>query len=226
MDDSFQTITQIPTKRLLTRSRNRTDKLGTRESVTNHNDFFENLNANIAASEIEISDAPDDNNDVIEQLSSDSDQCNHDLELNSRDQFSTESIQDSTSLDGPENNCDESINNEYTLPKPLFPDQSTKFDLEKYVKLMLSKIDAIENHAIKSDVRIDNLRGMGHTLESLAVAGVMDMTKLNELGLPIETISSLDEFESKLKTEISFRTEIVSICKSYDSLIITSFNNS
>lgn len=215
MNDFFQTISQLPTKRLLTRSRNRPEKLGTRESVANHNEFFENLKVSIDVSEIEISDSPDDNNDIIEQLSSDSDQCNHDLELNSRNQFRTESIQDSISRDGSKNNCNEFIDNEHVQPQPLSLDPSTKFDLEKYVKLMLSKIDAIENHLIKLDVRIDNLRGIGYMSDSLAVAGVIDMTKLNELGLPIETISSLDEFESKLKTEISFKTEIVSICKSW-----------
>lgn len=75
------------------------------------------------------------------------------------------------------------------------------------LKLILFKVDAIENYLIKLDVKIDIFRSpTGSSGER--ISGMADMGKLRELGLPADDLVSLQQLEQKLK-EDEFKSKLV-----------------
>lgn len=81
------------------------------------------------------------------------------------------------------------------------------------LKLILKKVNAIEDHLIKLDVRVANLksvRGQMDDSDSLNVPlGVIDMFELQQLGLPVQSEQDLQKLEGNLKTDQAFSTKLV-----------------
>lgn len=77
------------------------------------------------------------------------------------------------------------------------------------LKHLHKKVDAIENHLIKLDVRMTNsetirsVRTMGTNLE-------IDVDQLALLNLPVKTESDLEKLEENLETDQEFKKKLVS----------------
>lgn len=81
------------------------------------------------------------------------------------------------------------------------------------LKLIFKKVDAMEDHLIKMNVEIVNLRServpaMGEV--SKEPTSNIDLEVLNRLGLPSKNKAELDALEDKLKNNEEFKKEIVS----------------
>lgn len=86
------------------------------------------------------------------------------------------------------------------------PNSDTQMNTDRLLKLILSKINVMQQQLIKLEVKIDNIPNQ----EIHEAKRVIDMVKLNNLGLPVKTGTQLDSLEANLKEEIK-RNEIVSI---------------
>lgn len=88
-----------------------------------------------------------------------------------------------------------------------------EIELLKLVKLLLKKVDALEDYVIKLDIKIDNLRGnFSTTSNSQAVPklGVVDLDQLTDIGLPVESETELQKLDTSLKTDKDFKMKLVS----------------
>lgn len=85
---------------------------------------------------------------------------------------------------------------------------SSEQTTDELLRLLLFKVDAIENYLIKLDVKMDHFRSSGPVSEE-ATSGMADMGKLRELGLPVEDLIGLQQLEQRLK-ENGFKSKLVS----------------
>lgn len=85
-------------------------------------------------------------------------------------------------------------------------------DLLHLLKLVLKKVDALENHAIKLDVKIDQLRrNFPPKTDNVPQLNVIDIDELAEFGLPVDTEAGLKKLERRLKNDKDFKKKLVSI---------------
>lgn len=88
------------------------------------------------------------------------------------------------------------------------------FDSVQFLKKIFRKIDAIEDHLIQLDVKLENLfngsQQAGLLSPSQKSVGTINMANLKQLGLPAETQLDLDKLEQNLKNDSKFLSEIVS----------------
>lgn len=78
------------------------------------------------------------------------------------------------------------------------------------LELIFKKVDAIEDHLISLNVRIDSFRNeTAPTTEIFNKTGSVDMEVLNELGLPAESQLDLEKLEANLKNVTEFRMKLV-----------------
>lgn len=79
-------------------------------------------------------------------------------------------------------------------------------------RLILKKIDAMENYVIKLNIKIDNLRDQELTMPNTPAE--IDIALLNEMGLPAESASELNKLEKSLRKSAEFKAKLVSIVES------------
>lgn len=90
------------------------------------------------------------------------------------------------------------------------PSKSMNNDSYALLKLIYKKIDAIENHIIKLDVRIANISDVKSVgASSSSDLGHIDMAQLEEFGLPVQSELMLEKFEENLKTNHAFKAKLV-----------------
>lgn len=79
------------------------------------------------------------------------------------------------------------------------------FDL---LKIIHKKIDAVENHLIKLDVRTSNMETIrSFRTESLEI---IDVDQLALLHLPVKSESDLEKLERNLETDQDYKQKLVS----------------
>lgn len=78
------------------------------------------------------------------------------------------------------------------------------------LKLLLRKTDAIEDHLIKIDVKINHLDSMPSNTRQVLKLGNVDMDQLKQFELPSESEAHLESLEKKLKNDFEFKTRLVS----------------
>lgn len=79
------------------------------------------------------------------------------------------------------------------------------------IKLIYKKVDAIEDHLIKLDVRIANLEAGKPVQRSVAALPleIIDLDQLAQFGLPVKSESELQQLEDKLNADKVFKTKLV-----------------
>lgn len=95
-----------------------------------------------------------------------------------------------------------------TIAEP--PTADKNCNCAELLKLLLKKVDAIEDHVIKIDVKINHLESAPSNARKAIKLGGVTMDQLKEFGLPVETESDLENLEKKLKNDFEFKTKIVS----------------
>lgn len=83
-------------------------------------------------------------------------------------------------------------------------------ELIDLVKTLLKKVDALENHIIKLDVKIDNMREISSMPnKSMHTLGFVDIDKMVELGLPVASEVDLQKLDERLKGDQEFKKQLV-----------------
>lgn len=80
----------------------------------------------------------------------------------------------------------------------------------RLMKLLLKKIEGIENYLIKLDVKLDHMVSKPSKAGKVTELAYIDMEQLRQFGLPVESESELENLDEKLKTDIDFKTKLVS----------------
>lgn len=78
------------------------------------------------------------------------------------------------------------------------------------LKHILKKINAIEDHVINLDVKMNSLRSTSSDKRKVIKLGHADMDQLKEWGLPSESEAQLDNLDKKLNTDPEFKRKLVS----------------
>lgn len=76
------------------------------------------------------------------------------------------------------------------------------------LKVLLKKTDAIADHLIKLDVKVKF--ATKDSTPSTRKLGVVNIDTLKNFGLPIEKESELENLEKRIKTDMEFKTNLVS----------------
>lgn len=87
-----------------------------------------------------------------------------------------------------------------------------KCDCVALLNLLLKKTDAIENHLIKLDVKINHLDSTPSYSRRLIKMGHIDLDQLRQFGLPLESKSELENLDDRLKNDLEFKKKLVSCC--------------
>lgn len=75
---------------------------------------------------------------------------------------------------------------------------------------MLAKTDAIEDHVIKLNVKLNHLETTpSNARNSVVRLGTIDMDELRQFGLPLDSESELDILNQKLKNDVEFNAKLV-----------------
>lgn len=110
-------------------------------------------------------------------------------------------INDSTSIDLSQS----------TLESILVVNGSTnENDNLALLQMILKKVDAIEDHLIKLDVRIAYATNDKSRTSCSSDLGSIDKDELREFGLPARTESELKKLDRNLESNDSFRAKLVS----------------
>lgn len=92
------------------------------------------------------------------------------------------------------------------------------------LKLIFKKVDAIEDHLINLNVRIDGFRNeTALVTETSQKTGSIDIEVLKELGLPTESQLDLKNLEANLKNVPEFKTKLVTLEFHLSKFKISSF---
>lgn len=83
-------------------------------------------------------------------------------------------------------------------------------DYHALLEMILKKVDAIEDHLIKLDVRIANVTNDKSRTSCSSDLGSIDKDELREFGLPVRTESELNKLDTNLESNDSFRAKLVS----------------
>lgn len=78
------------------------------------------------------------------------------------------------------------------------------------LKLLLKKTDAIEDHLIKIDVKIDHFDSTPSNTRQVAKLRSVNLDELRQFGLPADTEDRLQNLEKKLKDDSEFKNKLVS----------------
>lgn len=78
------------------------------------------------------------------------------------------------------------------------------------LKHLVAKTDAIENHIIKLNVKINNLDTTSPTTRNTAVKlGHIDINELSQFGMPLDSETKLQGVNEKLKNDNGFKIKLV-----------------
>lgn len=90
--------------------------------------------------------------------------------------------------------------------------ETAKCDVLDLLKLVYKKVDAIEDHLIKLDVRIANMNAVKSVREKCTASSfeIIDLDQLTDFNLPVKSESDLETLEKKLETNQEFRMKLVS----------------
>lgn len=78
------------------------------------------------------------------------------------------------------------------------------------LKLLLQKVNVIEDQLIKITVKINHMGPSTSDTRKVMKLASVGMDELRAYGLPLESESALKNFETKLKTDIDFKSKLVS----------------
>lgn len=95
-----------------------------------------------------------------------------------------------------------------TITEP--PDADKKCDCIELLNLLLKKSDAIADHLIKLDVKINHLDSAPSNTRKVIKMGIVTMDQLKQFGLPAESVLDLENLDEKLKNDFEFKTKLVS----------------
>lgn len=107
---------------------------------------------------------------------------------------------------------DSSISSNKSSPKASVQSESLSHEHEliDLVKILLKKVDALENHIIKLDVKIDSMREISSMPnKSMHTLGFVDMDKMGELGLPVASEADLEKLDERLKDDQEYKKQLV-----------------
>lgn len=98
---------------------------------------------------------------------------------------------------------------------------TAKCDVLDLLKLVYRKVDAIEDHLIKLDVRIANTNAVKSVREKCTASAfeIIDLDQLTDFNLPVKSESDLETLEKKLETDQDFRMKLVS--RKYSIILFT-----
>lgn len=85
-----------------------------------------------------------------------------------------------------------------------------KCNSTELLKLILKKVDCIEDHLIKLDVKINFLGSRPSNAKKVIKSGIVDMNQLKQFELPTESEVGLENLDKKLKKEMEFKEKLVS----------------
>lgn len=83
--------------------------------------------------------------------------------------------------------------------------ESSSQSTECLLKLLIAKVDALQEQMVRMEVKIENIKDFGAKMPT----GVLDVTKLNRIGLPVKSLDGLKSLESVLNDNFK-RAEFVS----------------
>lgn len=174
-----------------------TNRFGNRESLSNHNSFFENL-----ANET----SPNSINSQASRKQSESSDADADSLVNESDSNSKKEEVAYIPL----------VNGELEInDEELTSVSSTTFsDLQ--FNAIISRLMEFKEHLIRLEVKIDHYSRTSCSDESPVEIGTVDMTKSRNCGIPISSKAELNALEEKLKDD-QFKNEIVSIISPSDN---------